>query len=534
MSKTQRLVLLAGSAAIALCATAKAEEAIEKVTVTAQKRLEDSQKVPISMKALTGTQLDERGINGFADLKYQVPSLTFGGQVTGGENFVTLRGVGNENLTGGGDPGVAYHSDGVYLGRTVGVDESFFDVQRIEVLRGPQGTLYGRNSTGGTINVITNKPELGEFSGAADVTMGNYGFLRTRAMVNVPLGENVAFRVAGIVNQRDGYQENLLGPAACGDCEGDAADNFNVRGHLYFKLSEKADLLISAAAFENNEPVAIKIREPFPFNLNGVLGTDRFVGALPNPTDPRQVRNDFRNTLDLTTRSVSATLNWDIFPGATLTSITGYQRLHWSQTSDGDGSELPLAFTNYWRNDSEQISEELRLASTDDGPNKWLVGIFLYNEKVEQGFQFIDTGYNVFGPFPIPGDLFSFTNGGDIETTSYAIFGQDDYRFADGLFGLPTTLAVGLHAYKLSLKGKAAPVIDGYTPEQRFFLGWCQVWRTNIREAALRQQVTADVHSPAEYRCNGVVRNVDAWYDAFGVKEGDKLYLKPEDRVRIW
>ena len=95
-------------------------------------------------------------------------------------------------------------------------------------------------------------------------------------------------------------------------------------------------------------------------------------------------------------------------------------------------------------------------------------------------------------------------------------------------------VAVGLHAYKLSLKGKPAPVLDGFTPEQRFFLGWCQVWRSNIREAALRNQVTADVHSPAEYRCNGVVRNVDEWYTAFDVKPGDKLYLKPEDRVRIW
>ena len=95
-------------------------------------------------------------------------------------------------------------------------------------------------------------------------------------------------------------------------------------------------------------------------------------------------------------------------------------------------------------------------------------------------------------------------------------------------------LTVGLHAYKLSLKGKTAPTLDGFTPEQRVFLGWCQVWRSNIREAALRNQVTSDVHSPAQYRCNGVVRNVDAWYDAFGVKEGDKLYLKPEDRVHIW
>ncbi len=95
-------------------------------------------------------------------------------------------------------------------------------------------------------------------------------------------------------------------------------------------------------------------------------------------------------------------------------------------------------------------------------------------------------------------------------------------------------LTVGLHAYKLSLNGKTAPTLDGFTPEQRVFLGWCQVWRSNQREAALRNQVTSNVHSPAQYRCNGVVRNVDAWYDAFGVKPGDKLYLKPEDRVHIW
>lgn len=454
MSVNLRVVLLAGAAVAGAAGSvpAYADGPIERVVVTAQKRLEDVQKVPISMKALTGNQLDERGINGFADLKYQVPSLTFGGQVTGGENFITLRGVGNENLTGGGDPGVAYHSDGVYLGRTVGVDESFFDVERIEVLRGPQGTLYGRNSTGGAINVITRKPDLDKYEGAADVTIGNYGFLRTRAMVNLPLNDSVAVRFAGVINQRDGYQENLLSSSVCGDCEGDAADNFNVRGHLYFKLSESADLLVSGAAFENNEPVAIKIREPFPTNLTGFpnnspffgFATNRYTGALLNPADPRKVRKDFEDGLDMNTRSVSATLNWDIFPGVTLTSITGYQKLHWDQSSDGDGSELPLAFTNYWRNDSDQISEELRLASTGEGANKWILGAFLYRENVEQGFEFVDTGYNVFGPFPIVGNLFVFTNGGEIETTSAAIFGQNDYRFEDGLFGLPTTLSAGL------------------------------------------------------------------------------------------
>ena len=95
-------------------------------------------------------------------------------------------------------------------------------------------------------------------------------------------------------------------------------------------------------------------------------------------------------------------------------------------------------------------------------------------------------------------------------------------------------LSVARHAYELSLAGKPAPVLDGLSGAQRLFLGWCQVWRSNIRDEALRNQVTSDVHSPAEYRCNGVVRNMDSWYEAFGVKEGDKLYLKPEDRVRIW
>ena len=95
-------------------------------------------------------------------------------------------------------------------------------------------------------------------------------------------------------------------------------------------------------------------------------------------------------------------------------------------------------------------------------------------------------------------------------------------------------LAVARYAYELSLGGKPAPVLDGFTGDQRVFLGWCQVWRSVIREAALRQQVTADVHSPAEYRCNGVVRNIDEWYTAFDVKPGDKMYLKPEERVRIW
>ncbi len=95
-------------------------------------------------------------------------------------------------------------------------------------------------------------------------------------------------------------------------------------------------------------------------------------------------------------------------------------------------------------------------------------------------------------------------------------------------------LSVALEAYKISLKGKAAPVLDGFTGEQRFYLGWAQAWRSVTREELLRMQVTSDFHSPDEYRVNGIVRNIDGWYDSFQVKDGDKLYLKPQERVRIW
>ena len=95
-------------------------------------------------------------------------------------------------------------------------------------------------------------------------------------------------------------------------------------------------------------------------------------------------------------------------------------------------------------------------------------------------------------------------------------------------------LAMAYHAYKLSLNGEEAPVIDGYTGDQRFFMAWAQVWKRVVREEALKNQVATDPHSPAEYRVNGVVRNMDAWYDAFGVTEDDDLYLSPDERVQIW
>ena len=527
MSQYVRNGLLASTAFLALTASAISAETIEKVIVTAQKRSQDVQKVPISMSVLTGTQLDDRGVTSFSSLKNQTPSLSFGAGVTGGESAITMRGVGTENVTGGGDPGVALHTDGVYVGRTAGIDQTFFDIERIEVLRGPQGTLYGRNSTGGAINIISRKPVLGEFSSSADLSYGNYNALTTRAMINLPVGDKAAFRISGVMNSRDGYQDILAPASVCGDCEGDAADDVAVRGQFLFKLSDSADLLIAGGHYDNQEPVGIKLREPFPANGSGILGTNRFVGATPNPTDPRKVSKDFRDSLEMERSNVSATVNWAMSSGLTLTSITAYDELEWNQRADGDGSNLPLAYTDFWRNQSYQVSQEVRLASSDTGANKWVLGAFYYNEHVNQGFQFIDTGYNVFGPATIPGNLFSFTNGGDIETRSLAVFGQDDYRLEDGLFGMPTTLTAGLRYTHDEKKGNdfldfiffggcaiTTPGAIGHCATKNFD----ESWNTLTGRAGIQLEQSEDImwYATASrgYRSGGVlVGNFPGAYD---------------------
>jgi iron complex outermembrane receptor protein len=486
---------------------------IERITVTAERRAADVQKVPIAITAITGEQLDTRGVDGFEDLKYQVPSLSFGGQVTGGENFITLRGVGNENLTGGGDSGVAYHTDGVYLGRNVAVDKSFYDMERVEVLRGPQGTLYGRNSTGGAFNVITKKPVF-DFEANADVLFGDYDRRRVRGMVNVPLaGDQIALRVSGVAEVRDGYQDNIAGSVVCGDCEGkDADDHFNLRGHVLVKVTDDIELLVSASVYENNEMVATKLNEPFP----AVPG--RFVGALPNPTDKRDVRKDFPEGADINSHVYSATLNWQL-EGMELTSITSYADLFWNQQTDGDGSELPIAFTPYWRNDSDQVSQEIRLASTDEGTVDWIVGVFFYHEDVQQEFQFIDSGLNpgFLPPAVIP---FIFTNGGNIRTTSFAAFGQVDYHIEDGLFGYRTTLTGGLrYTYDRKSGHDFLNLVNPGVPSSVTFAKEFEIdWETPTGKIGMQIEFSEDTSAYATvsrgYRSGGdLVGNFPGLYD---------------------
>ncbi|MES2057849.1 MAG: TonB-dependent receptor [Pseudomonadota bacterium] len=185
------------------------EDSDQDIIVTAQKREESIQKVPISVSAFSSKALDELKIEGGSELLRAVPNVTFSKTNFASYNF-SIRGIGTKALSVTSDPAVAISFNNTPLLRNRLFEQEYFDVERVEVLRGPQGTLYGRNATGGVVNMITNKPKFSEFDGWLKGEVGNYDTRRLSAMVNVPLGDNFAIRAAGSLTKRDGFDFNTV------------------------------------------------------------------------------------------------------------------------------------------------------------------------------------------------------------------------------------------------------------------------------------------------------------------------------------
>ena len=477
MSRSLKAALVSASAlagmmcpAAALAQARSPDTLVEELIVTAQKREESAQDVPIALTALSGEQLERQGVDGFADLTTRVPSLRFGSGVTGGEHVITLRGISSQNTTSGGDSPVAYSLDGVYLARTTSVDPEFFDIDRIEVLRGPQGTLYGRNSVGGSVNIVSRHPTA-DAGGHVDGLVGNHDAWILRGWGNIPILDQgdtqVLARLTGVWANHDGYQDNLFeGPGATHDADGQ--DFWMVRGQLYFKL-DKLDFLLIGAVSENKDPVATKTQ--------WYLMPARYVGAQPYLENPRDVRKNTPENYYQGNYYVSGTLNYDL-GFATFTSVTGYASGKWKQSNDPDASELTLALNPYWTLDQFQWSEEVRLASNpSDSPLSWIIGAFYFREKVGQTFQYIDTGLNSPTPFT---DNFIFTNGGTYTTESWAVFGQADLDLQKFWQGVPVTLTAGIRYTDDNKKGFdflnfTLPLIPfTVEPSKTFDQGWTQ------------------------------------------------------------
>lgn len=341
---------------------------------------------------------------------------------------------------------MAMHIEGIYMGRPIASMFTAFDMERVEILRGPQGTLYGRNVTGGSINLITKRP-TNELGGEIDPTYGDYNWTRLRGAINVPIADSINARIVAYKEERDGYTENSV----TGGTEANDADNYGYRGHLNFEFSERARLLLSAS-YVKTDGIGPKseLREAFPGSMTGEnlagppgfaccggpasgipAGNNFIVDGIPlvNDLEPFREGKEQRESSDDEFTLYAATFEFD-FDAFTLKSITGYNETSFDSIQDGDQSPTTLAGTRF-REDADQFSQEIQLLSNSDGPMQWILGAYYFDQAATRRSSFFLGRFDAFAnQFDVP---FGFDVGGDVDSESLAGFGQLTYALTDSI-----------------------------------------------------------------------------------------------------
>jgi len=410
-----RRTLLAGSAiaCILLPAVAMAQDAapstagaaaLEEVVVTAQRREENLQRAAIAVSAVTGAALTQQSITQATDLTRMAPAL----QVAPASSLtqIYLRGVGTFGANAFAEQGVAFNLDGVYLSRPAAPAGLFYDLERIEVLKGPQGTLYGRNATGGALNVITAKPKLGQTGGFATAEYGNYDAFKAQAALNLALGDKAALRISGQRVQRDGYYSDGY----------DDEDTSAIRAQLRAEFSPRVDVTVMADYAKVGGQGSGGTIMPLLFGK----GDERLGPSDPKviaaylsraPTAPvPQIIAKNNGYQDNHFAGISATLNADL-GFAKLTVIPAYR------DTDLDFVSYASSFLIDVTEKSKQKSLEVRLANSIDKLN-WVIGGYAFDESVKAN-QFFDQASN--------GTVIN----SDLHTKSFAAFGQATYSLTD-------------------------------------------------------------------------------------------------------
>jgi iron complex outermembrane recepter protein len=410
-------------------APAKAQTMLEEVIVTAQKRSESVQDIPLAVTALSSDMLDERGITDIASMAASVPGMNF--SQSGNNTRITVRGIGTENTTVTGDPGVALHIDGVYQARSSVGNVLFYDLARVEVLRGPQGTLYGRNATGGSINLISNPP-VDEFEAQIEGQIGNYSQQRVRGVLNTPvMDEKLLLRFSGQYENRDGYYEDLT-PGADDLTDVDAV---NVRAQALYLLSANIDATLNYnySTDKGAGPGVKALSYPPPPGLVANL----LATATPNPSDPWKIRTNGIDDRNNSRKGTYLTINWDLGEVA-LKSISAWQDNDVDTFSDSDLSDADI-FNATSQQNSTQYSQEIHLTSTGGGDWEWVTGLFWMTEETNAEFWYTDMGaglstYPFFPTIDVGlAEPSYFGNDSTTTTDTFGAFGQASYHIYDDL-----------------------------------------------------------------------------------------------------
>lgn len=387
---------------------------LQEVIVTAERRSTRAQNTSIALDVVTADALRNNGVGDISQLQTVAPGVIIGQNASA--TVVTVRGVSSRDVTEIGDPAVAINVDGLFLQRPTGMNAAFFDLNRIEVLRGPQGTLYGRNATGGVINILTQRPTQ-QLGGYAALTAGNFGTINLEGAVNVPLQSDIAMRASFFSRQHNGYRDNAnpANPVQAngGSTDGDDEDSKGGRLQLLAKPTKDFSALFSGTYIKQggNGPV-----------LSGYpLATA--------PATPPNTRSETRRyplnqpgNFDAERVNLLTQLDYDLGL-ATLTYLGGYVDLKVKHLYDNDG--LATSFYEFSRNEkSKDYSHELRMASNNKQGLLWQGGLFFYKQDLDV------RSFNYLIPNGVPVILRDFNY--QVHVKSKAAFGQASLDLGKG------------------------------------------------------------------------------------------------------
>mgnify|MGYP002713135305 CR=1 FL=1 len=448
MKKISRIPMIGGVLLAGISVAASAEEyvGIEEVIVSAERRSESVQKVPIAVTAFSGEDMRVKGVEDIEAIALRTPSLVFDAMDQAEPN-IYLRGIGNQNADHAtNESPIAIYVDDVYIGRSGAANFDLFDLERVEVLRGPQGTLFGRNASGGVIHIVTQKPQE-EFSARLRGTVGSDNRMNFSGMVTGPMTDNLFYKFAASSKNRDGFITNETTGNDLGE-----EDSLSLRGALRYVPSEDLEVLFAADMIRERGNSTAHDTEYQNDNSPQLSNpAPRRVNALTDGLRERDIYG-FQLRLDYS-------MDW-----ATLTSITAYRdlELHYDFYFAGNPlTDDTIESFNTNIEDSQQFSQEFRLAGSTDRTD-WVAGLYYYDVdvgRIESFDQHFNGLFKALGLTPTIGNGFAQFDI-DANTKSWAAFAQGSYNITQQL-----ALTAGVRFTKDSREAETdAAILEGVTP----------------------------------------------------------------------
>ncbi|MGE4323413.1 MAG: TonB-dependent receptor [Sphingobium sp.] len=426
--RTVSFVALAGASgqAFAQNEAAGASAVTDEIVVTAQHRAQSLQDTPLAISALTGDALRSTGATDISSLGNALANVSI--NVANGVPRITIRGIGSVVSQSNGESQVAFHVDGVYIGRPVATTDGMFDIERMEVVRGPQGTLYGRNATGGAINLITADP-TDTLSGYAEGTVGNYSLFRFEGAISGPITDTLSARLAVQTVDRGGYGHDGAGRDL------DDQKSRAVRAKLKYEPSPDFKMVLSAEYFHQDDfSSALHYAGPgdpdpnFPGDMGATFNRAFPLGGTVAKNLYRDTNGDTPSTYKKDNWALTGAVDVRLSDDATLTSIMSYREVDFHSQFDFDGTRVTLAWDPQFTK-SKQFSHELRVGGSA-GDLTYVVGAYYYFDDMFFQNRVVRDRRN-FDPSLSEQLIKSFYQYGGVKTNAYAAFAQFSYELSE-------------------------------------------------------------------------------------------------------